>query len=97
MVASVEQINEWQERVARWQASGLSQRAFAIENGVSQRQISYWARRLGQAQLSPAFVPVRVTPTGASSGIVLHSERGWTVTVPLDVPARWLAELMRAL
>ena len=40
MVANVEQINEWQERVARWQASGLSQRAFAIENGVSQRQIS---------------------------------------------------------
>ncbi|WP_441295253.1 IS66 family insertion sequence element accessory protein TnpA, partial [Massilia mucilaginosa] len=55
MVANVEQINEWQARVARWQASGLSQRAFAIENGVSQRQVSYWARRLGEAQLSPAF------------------------------------------
>lgn len=97
MVASVEQINEWRERVARWQASGLSQRAFAMENGVSQRQVSYWARRLGEAQLLPAFVPVRVTPTGASSSIVLRSERGWTVTLPLDVPASWLAELMRAL
>lgn len=97
MVARDEQINEWHERVTRWRASGLSQRAFAIENAVSQRQISYWARRLGEAQVSPAFVPVRVMSAGTPGTISLHSERGWTMTLPPDLPASWLAEMLRAL
>jgi hypothetical protein len=29
--------------------------------------------------------------------ISLRSERGWTLTLPGDVPASWLAEVMRAL
>jgi hypothetical protein len=33
----------------------------------------------------------------AAVAISLRSERGWTVTLPGDVPASWLAELMRAL
>lgn len=96
-MASVEQINEWQERLARWQASGLSQRAFAIENGISQRQVSYWARRLGEAQVSPAFVPVRVMQASAPGTIILQSERGWTMTLPRDLPPSWVAEMLRAL
>ena len=35
----------WQERVAQWQASGLSQRAYAIEQGFPIRQVGYWVRR----------------------------------------------------
>jgi hypothetical protein len=27
----------------------------------------------------------------------LRSEQGWTLTLPSDVPASWLTELMRAL
>lgn len=96
MAASVEQINEWHEHAGRWQASGLSQRAFAIENGLSQRQVSYWARRLGGAQVPPAFVPVPIMSAGTPGMISVHSERGWTMTLPRGVPASWAAEMRRS-
>jgi hypothetical protein len=97
MVANVEQEKAWQERVAQWRASGLSQRAFALEHGFSQKQVSYWSRRLAAAQPAPEFVPVRVTPAGAQGPISLRSAHGWTLTLPGDVPARWLAEMLRSL
>ena len=31
----------WQERVLHWQASGLSQRAYALEQGFPVRQVGY--------------------------------------------------------
>ena len=88
----------WQERIAQWQASGLSQRAYAIEQGFPVRQVGYWVRRLTGEQAVPALLPVRVTLVAAPAlAISLRSERGWTLTLPGDVPASWLSELMQAL
>ena len=95
-MANLEREQVWQEHVAQWQASGLSQRAYATEHGVSQRQISYWARRLGGAQ-PPGLLPVRVMSAAGAGAISLRSEHGWTLNLPRDVPANWLADLMRAL
>jgi len=98
MVVNSEREKVWQERVAQWQASGLSQRAYAIEQGFPIRQVGYWVRRLAGAQAMPALLPVRVAPPLATTApINLRSENGWTLTLPSDVPASWLAELMRAL
>lgn len=97
MVAKLEREQEWQERIAQWRASGLSQRAFALKHGFSQKQVSYWSRRLASLPPSPGFVPVRVTSAGTAGSISLRSAHGWTLTLPLDVPASWLAEMMRAL
>jgi hypothetical protein len=97
-VANSEREQLWQERVAQWQASGLSQRAYASEQGFSPRQVSYWVRRLTGAHALPSLMPVRVRPSiAAVAAISLRSEHGWTVTLPRDVPPSWLAELMRAL
>ena len=96
-MAKLERQREWQERVVQWRASGLSQRAFALEHGFSQKQISYWSRRLASLPPSPAFVPVRVTSAGGPGAISLRSAHGWTLTLPSDVSASWLAEMMRAL
>ena len=88
----------WQERVAQWQASGLSQRAYAIEQGFPIRQVGHWMRRLAGAQALPALLPVRISrDIAAKAPINLHCENGWTLTLPSNVPASWLAELMRAL
>ena len=90
----------WRERLAQWQASGLSQRAYAIAQGWPVRQIGYWARRLAKMDAAPAAVllPVRVRPVAvAASPICLRRDTGWILTLPGDVPASWLAELMRAL
>ncbi len=88
----------WQERVVQWRASGLSQRAFAIKHGIPIRQVGYWVRRLRGAPTAPALLPVRVVPAiTAAAPLSLRSEQGWTLTLPGDIPASWLAELMRAL
>ena len=98
MVANDEREQLWQERVAQWQASGLSQRAYAVEHGFPARQVGYWVRRLTKSQEVAALVPVRVAAVSVPvAAISLRSERGWTLTVPSDVPASWLGELMRSL
>ena len=97
MVAKQERQQEWQDRVAQWRASGLSQRAFALEHGFSQKQISYWSRRFASLPPSPGFVPVRVASAGGAGAISLRSAHGWTLILPRDVSASWLAEMMRAL
>lgn len=88
----------WQERVVQWRSSGLSQRAFAIKHGIPIRQVGYWVRRLSGAPSVPALLPVRVVPAiAAAAPLSLRSEHGWTLSLPGDVPANWLAELLRAL
>lgn len=88
----------WEERVAQWRASGLSQRAYAIEHGFPIRQVGYWVRRLAKVSSVPSLLPVRVAPAvPLVATISVRNERGWTLSLPSDVPASWLAELMRAL
>lgn len=87
----------WQARVEQWRASGLSQRAFARQHGYRAQQMGYWVQRLSQEQ-APAMVPATVRRDAATSGAIsLRGERGWSLTLPHDVPAAWLAELLRAL
>ena len=99
MVANKGREQLWQGRLAEWQAGGKSQRAYAIEHGFPVRQFGYWVRRLTKPKAAPALLPVHVAPSvpPAPSAFSLRSERGWTLTLPSDVPASWLAELMRAL
>ena len=68
MVVNSEREKVWQERVAQWRASGLSQRAYAIEQGFPIRQVGYWVRRLPGAQAVPALLPVRVAAGRCGSG-----------------------------
>ena len=88
----------WEERVAQWRASGLSQRAYATEQGFPIRQVGYWVRRLAKSPPMPGLLPARVAPAAPLvATFILCNERGWTLSLPSEVPASWLAELMRAL
>lgn len=80
-------------------AGGKSQRAYAMEHGFPVRQFGYWVRRLTKPKATPALLPMHLMPSvpPVSTALSLRSERGWTLTLPSDVPASWLAELMRAL
>lgn len=64
-------------------------------------QVGYWVRRLTRSPAVPGLLPVRVAPAAPAAPVVaaisLRNERGWTLSLPGDVPASWLAELMRAL
>jgi hypothetical protein len=98
-VANKDREQLWRERLAEWQSGGKSQRAYAMEHGFPVRQFGYWVRRLTKSKAAPALLPVHVALTAlpAPAAVSLRSDRGWTLTLPADVSAGWLAELMRAL
>ena len=77
----------------------MSPRAYAMAHGFSTRQVSYWVRRMTKSLAAPALLPVRVAPSivPAVAALSLRSERGWTLNLPSDVPAGWLAELLAGL
>jgi hypothetical protein len=37
---------QWRERVAQWQSSGLSARAFCVRHGLTEPTFHYWKREL---------------------------------------------------
>jgi hypothetical protein len=89
-VANSEREKMWQKRVAQWRASGLSQRAYAIEQGFPIRQVGYWVWRLAGAQTVPALLPVRVAPAvAAAAPINLCSENVRIPAIRESCPAAW--------
>lgn len=88
----------WQERVERWRASGLSQRAFALQEGYPVRQVGYWVRRLSTVAAMAELVPVTVQGAPAAApAMKLRGPQGWSVELPPDTPTGWLADLLRRL
>jgi transposase len=64
---------EWAERVARWEASGLSAGAFAARERLAAKSLVWWRWKL-RASPSPAsspldFLPVRVVSTAAARSV----------------------------
>ena len=76
----------WRQAIRRWRKSGLSARAFCVDNGLSQPSLYAWQRILAQrdAQTVP-FAKVHVLadetssplppPTGAAFELVLANRR----------------------
>ena len=75
----------WQQRVAGWQASGQSQKAFCETNDLNFHRFGYWRRKLlnraeAERQQESGFVPVtlrsQTVPTSLSiqlpNGLVLQ-------------------------
>jgi hypothetical protein len=88
----------WQERVAQWRASGLSQRAFAMREGYPVRQVGYWVCRLSAAPAVPVMVPITVRGAApAALGLKLCGPHGWSIELPPTTSASWLADLLRGL
>jgi len=84
--------DEMRELMARWKASGMTQRAFAEKEGVTYSRFQYWRRRLGgKASGKPAkrappvhLDPVRIVPdpSVATSVFELRTARGLSIGVP---------------
>ncbi|QYF94848.1 hypothetical protein KY495_06595 [Massilia sp. PAMC28688] len=45
-MANDEREQLWRDRIAQLQASGMTQRAYAVEHGYSEHQVGYWVRRI---------------------------------------------------
>lgn len=95
-MANTEREELWQERIERWRTSGLSQRAFALQEGYPIRQVGYWVRRLSGVPAMAALVPVTVQ--GAAAPVMqLCGPQGWRLELPRDTPVDFLADLLRRL
>ena len=44
-----ERVQVWRERLESWSASGLNQKQWCLEHGVSLGQFGYWRKRLREA------------------------------------------------
>ena len=57
--------------VAAWQASGLSQAAFARRSGVSEQRLSYWRLRLPRITKPGGFVEIPAPAATAAKAVVI--------------------------
>jgi len=83
-----------------WRRSGLSLAAFARRQGVNAERLRWWRKRLGTAEgKGPALAFIPAVLSGKRSPVVVRLPRGGEVEAAdvTAVPARWLAEVVRAL
>ncbi len=87
----------WEQRIAAWRRSGLSQRAWCLQHDVAVQTFGYWCRKLSAG---PALLPVVVDaqatdPWPVSLEVLLGN--GVMMRLPLSVSSdalsRWLREL----
>lgn len=101
---------QWRERMAKWQASGLTVRGFCLRQGLSEPTFHYWRRELRARDAAastaaarsssgkksrPAFVPLTVLPA-ATVSVEVRCPSGHVVLVSA-CDAAFLATLFAAL
>ena len=87
----------WQQHIAAWTGSGLTQRAYAEAHGISVKGMSYWVRKLSPKKPAAgvAFIPAHVQ--GTETALMLSGPGGWVLHLPDTVPAAWVASLLKTL
>ena len=77
---------QWQQRIASWQDSGLSQNAWCRQNDVKSSQFGYWKKKLwtgktsaSSSKMVSAFVPVSLTQ---SQEQICETSSSLTVSLP---------------
>src|SRR5512144_1551392 len=69
----------WQDHLAQWQRSGLTQVAYCRQHGVNRDQFGYWKKRLrsarsaGTAPGGTDFIAVHLASASASLAVVLNN------------------------
>ena len=87
----------WQQHIAAWQISGMTQRAYAEAHHVPAKRMSYWARQFLQPEptAAVAFAPAHIQVT--DSDLTLSGPGGWALHMPTSVPSSWVASLLKML
>jgi|SRR5438445_9837142 len=99
----------WRDTLARWQASGLSIRAFCRRHHLAEASFHGWRRTLAQRQPPPArqppatppvtFVPLHVQhdiPT-QDAALELVCRHGRLLRIPADYPVAHLRAVLAVL
>jgi hypothetical protein len=94
--------DRWMDRLARFESSGQTIKAFCATEGVSQVSFYSWKRKLATESQSPqvlaAPLPICLTPAALLPRIVeIVLVTGVTLRWPVDFPPSQLAGLVHAL
>jgi hypothetical protein len=93
----------WFGRVTDWQASGLSQSAYAKLHHLKAGQLCDWvARKKAEDAPKPkqALIPVQIqTPVSQATQacLLLKTAQGHSLTLPAGMPSAWVADLLKHL
>ena len=96
---------EWRRWLARYERSGLSQKAFCTRHGLALSTLTYWRRRerARATEQSVSFVEVAQLPATAvparlvDSAVVIELPGGVRLELPQATEPKWLAALLREL
>jgi hypothetical protein len=89
----------WQEQIAGWRQSGLSQIAYCAQHDLNIKSFRRWRTKLQRSTTTAAsltLVPISVGAPATAPVIRLHSPGGWRIDLATANPA-WLADLLRQL
>jgi len=102
--------SEMQDLVDRWQVSGLTQRAFANQEGMAYSRFQYWRRRVLEAerrkpakrlaapiQLDLVRVVPDAEPARSALPFELHTSSGLSLSVPVGFDELELHRLLDVL
>lgn len=95
---------EMREMMSAWEDSGLTQREFAEEEGLSYTAFQYWRRRLKEVdeESSAEIVPLRIVDDGGTTQlsddrIEIRFMDGISVVVPSEFDDGQLRRVVEAL
>lgn len=95
---------EMREVIGAWEVSGLTQREFAEQEGMSYTAFQYWRRRLKDLEGAegPEIVPLRVVEerprsTGEPCGIEIRLESGVSLVAAPGFDEEHLRRVVAAL
>lgn len=93
----------WRSHVEAMQRSGASASAYAQEHAISDKSLSYWRRKLREADSADTqhtraadFIALRV-PTVTPSACILVLATGLRLEMPAMPAPQWLAAVAREL
>jgi transposase-like protein len=103
-MAESSKAQEWAKRIAEFDGSGLSRRAWCRQQGLNPNTLDYWRSRLGRSnpvigtRASSALVPIVVAGNSAAvASIEIALPSGTRVRTPCGVDTLWLSALVRGL
>lgn len=98
MASKKQRRRQWEQRIARWLASGLSMAAFCRRHGVNYAQLVWWRRHLQRDVASPplTLIPV-VVPKPSHCAIVIRLADGIGIEVDGGFDAVLLSAVVRTL
>ena len=89
---------QWAILIQECKASGMSNKEFCIQRGVSEKSFYYWQKKL-RAKLAEAAAPqlVQLDPVAVQTELLQISFRGAELTLPVGVDMDAVSAILRSI